>query len=186
MRHIIITLVAVTSLLSCGQNDTKQKELELKEKKLALKEKELQLKEKSITSDSSSSTSTSQNKNNTPSVAAKQDTAKALLPADTKILTLKSPTFYFGDVAHLTFRDFNTNKEEEYECDGKIPAINEIMDKCEGHEGCPALKGQAYSVTLKHRLMDVLEFNGESGAMEKTGKKQKRWVIIDAKKMAKP
>lgn len=32
--------------MSCGQNDTKKKELELKEKELALKEKELELKEK--------------------------------------------------------------------------------------------------------------------------------------------
>ena len=45
MRHIIL-LVVVTTLLSCGQNDTKQKELELKEKDLALKEKDLALKEK--------------------------------------------------------------------------------------------------------------------------------------------
>ena len=45
MRHFIL-FIAVATLLSCGQNDTKQKELELKEKELALKEKELNLREK--------------------------------------------------------------------------------------------------------------------------------------------
>ena len=47
MRHIIL-LFAIMTLLSCGQNDTKQKELELKERELALKEKELQQKADSL------------------------------------------------------------------------------------------------------------------------------------------
>jgi hypothetical protein len=46
MRHNIAILFFVTLLFSCGQTDTKQKELELKEKELALKERELALKEK--------------------------------------------------------------------------------------------------------------------------------------------
>jgi len=46
MRHIIFLLTASLFLISCGQNETKQKELELKEKELALKERELVLKEK--------------------------------------------------------------------------------------------------------------------------------------------
>ena len=44
MRHIIFILSISLLLISCGQNETKQKELELKEKELALKEKELALK----------------------------------------------------------------------------------------------------------------------------------------------
>ena len=50
MRHFIL-LIAVATLLSCGQNDTKQKELNLKEKELALRQKELELKEKEIKKD---------------------------------------------------------------------------------------------------------------------------------------
>ena len=46
MRHIIFLLTISLFLISCGQNETKQKELELKEKELALKERELDLKEK--------------------------------------------------------------------------------------------------------------------------------------------
>lgn len=50
MRHIIL-LVIVTTLFSCGQTNTKEKELELKEKELTLKEKELNLKEKALQAD---------------------------------------------------------------------------------------------------------------------------------------
>lgn len=60
MRYIIF-FVAFATLLACGQNETKQKELELKEKELALKEKELAL-------DS----------------AMKANTAKSTNPTDTK------------------------------------------------------------------------------------------------------
>lgn len=60
------------------------------------------------------------------------------------------------------------------------------MEKCEDHEGCPALKGQVYSVTLKLKLMDIMEFDGESGGMKPTGKKEKQWVIKDLKKMSSP
>ena len=49
MRHIIFIFTASFFLISCGQNETKQKELELKEKELALKERELLLKEKENT-----------------------------------------------------------------------------------------------------------------------------------------
>ena len=49
MRNIIL-LVAIATLFSCGQNETKQKELELKERELALKEKELALKYKDTAS----------------------------------------------------------------------------------------------------------------------------------------
>ena len=49
MRQIIL-LFAIATLFSCGQNDTKQKELELKEREIALKEKELTLKYNDSTS----------------------------------------------------------------------------------------------------------------------------------------
>lgn len=44
MRQIIFILTISLFIMSCGQNDTKQRELELKERELALKEKELSLK----------------------------------------------------------------------------------------------------------------------------------------------
>ena len=42
-------MAAAIFITSCGQSDTKQKELELEERELALKEKELALKEKDPT-----------------------------------------------------------------------------------------------------------------------------------------
>jgi ribosomal protein S12 len=57
MRHIIL-FFAIATLLSCGQNDTKQKELELKERELALKEKELQLKENPNSKDTAKAVAT--------------------------------------------------------------------------------------------------------------------------------
>ena len=45
MRHIIFIMTISLFLLSCGQNENKQKELELKERELALREKELLQKE---------------------------------------------------------------------------------------------------------------------------------------------
>jgi len=108
------------------------------------------------------------------------------LPSDTKIVTLISPTYTFGDLPHLTFKDVATNEEQEYECDWSLPAIKEIMTKCENQDGCPALKGQVYNVTLELKLMDIMNFDPESGGMKPTGKKEKRWVIIAAKKISTP
>ena len=42
MRHILISLF-LTTLFSCGQNETKRKELELKEKELKHLEKETKM-----------------------------------------------------------------------------------------------------------------------------------------------
>ena len=44
MQHLVFLLTISLLLMSCGQNETKQKELELKERELNLKEKELKLK----------------------------------------------------------------------------------------------------------------------------------------------
>jgi hypothetical protein len=69
MRHFILLVVVVT-LYSCGQNDTKQKELELKERELALKEKELELKDKEVKTDSNSISSQPTNKVNSNTITS--------------------------------------------------------------------------------------------------------------------
>ena len=57
MKNVITIFGAIIFasfiLASCGQNDNKQKELELKERELALKEKEFALKEKGISQNDS-------------------------------------------------------------------------------------------------------------------------------------
>lgn len=181
MKNIMTFLAAIVIasfiMVSCGQNSNKQKELELKERELALKEKEFALKEK----DSSNLKSAIQEPVKTDIVP---ETTK--LPADTKILTLMSPTYVLGDLPHLLFIDFTTHKEQEYECNWDLPSIKEIITKCEDHEGCPALKGQVYSATLKLKLMDAVEYDPESGALKTTGKKEKRWVMVALQKINKP
>lgn len=167
----ILLFILPILFLSCAQNETKQKELELKERELALKEKEFEKKQGDTAISKEPIT---------------KDTAKVISKnsSDVKTVILTSPTYSFGDVAHLTFKDNATHKEDEYEWEGNIPAINEIMKKCEDHEGCPALKGQAYNVTLKFKLMDIFDYDIESGEMKPTGKKEKRWIIIAVTKVS--
>ena len=97
-------------------------------------------------------TATAQNKN------AKQP-KPTVNTVNTKVVKLISPTYELGDLPHLMFKDFVTKKEQEYECDWTLPAIKVIGAKCEGKDGCPALKGQAYTVTLQLKLIPVEEFD---------------------------
>lgn len=48
MKRFIPLLLSSFLIISCGQNTTQQKEIELKEKEIALKEKELKLKEEAL------------------------------------------------------------------------------------------------------------------------------------------
>jgi hypothetical protein len=90
MRYLIF-LVVLTTMFSCGQNDTKQKELELKDRELALKEKELNLSEK----DSAKTTATiDTGKNN-----FKQEATSTLL-----VLT---PLNIDGNIGYVTFSQNN-------------------------------------------------------------------------------
>jgi hypothetical protein len=114
---------------------------------------------------------------------AQNKVVKKKTTSDTKTVKLISPTYSIGDLPHLTFKDFTTLKEQEYECDWTLPAIKEIETKCEDQDGCPALKEQAYSATLKLKLMDVSDYDAASGAMKATGKKEKRWVMVALKKI---
>ena len=70
MRHIIFILSISLFVISCGQSDTKQKELELKEKELALKQQELELKEKELKTDSGSSSTPKTNKENSNTISS--------------------------------------------------------------------------------------------------------------------
>jgi hypothetical protein len=63
MRHIIFILTISLFLISCGQTDTKQKELELKERELALKEKELNQQQKIVSTTNQTITKAIQSEN---------------------------------------------------------------------------------------------------------------------------
>jgi len=76
MRHIIFLLTVSLFLMSCGQTDNKQKELELKEKELALKEKELEIKQKEL----NVNLDTSKVKKDTPKQTAVLESTKSIVP----------------------------------------------------------------------------------------------------------
>ena len=81
MKQILITISLSIFILSCGQNDTKQKELELKERELALKEKEFALKQ--------SDTATNKSVTTTSVITSKLET-KADISSPTKNEQIKS------------------------------------------------------------------------------------------------
>ena len=168
IRTILGAIIALIMIAGWGQKSNKQKEVNLNEREIVL------LKKDSIIL------------MNSASETVKKDSIKEAkkLPSDVKILTLVSPTFYFGDLPHVTFKDYSTQVEKEYEWVDGIPALNEIADKCDGNEGCPALKGQLYHATLKYKLMDIVDWNGTK--LVPTGKKEKRWVFIALEKINKP
>jgi hypothetical protein len=80
------------------------------------------------------------------------------------------------------FEDFTTHEEKEYECNWDLPAIREIIEKCEDQDGCPALKGVVYIATLKLKLLDQVVYAGFDEGLKPTGKKEKRWIMVALKK----
>jgi len=184
MRQTILILTTAIFLLSCNQNDTKQKELELKEREPVLKEKEFALKEKD-SANSIAKKETVQVSKPLPVQVSKP------LPDETKTLTLISPTFHEGDGGNgfLEFQNYATNQAgvnlPEHEYDSHLPAIEEIRNKCNANEECPALKNQVYSATFKLKLMPIYENSPELG-YHPTGKKAKGWFLFALSKVATP
>lgn len=180
MRQSIFLLFVSLFLVSCGQNDTKQKELELKERELNLKEREFVLKQKASDSLNSSVPLPIQKDTN-------QVTNNTL--TDTKVLTLTNPNYYWGDGPHLTFKDFTTHETKTFligDWEEDIKTIQEITAKCgdgDGSSDCQKLKGQVYKATLKFKLADIYRYNAEDEVWDKSGKKQKRWVITAMEKV---
>ncbi|MBL0202342.1 MAG: hypothetical protein IPP81_19955 [Chitinophagaceae bacterium] len=161
----ILLFILPLLFLSCGQNETKQKELELKERELALKEKELSLKYKdTVTSKSFSGDTVSLN----PKVAPEEKielpflgtkyfnfmggsgTGQSITITKDGTVILKSygapeagtdPSInYKGKYAKI----IKVNKDEIYKIEGnKIYMVNAkgVVEKgCEG-EGIPCISG---------------------------------------------
>lgn len=80
------------------------------------------------------------------------------------------------------FQDFTTHEEKEYECNWDLPAIREIIEKCEDQDGCPAFKGLVYIATLKLKLLDQVVYAGFDEGLKPTGKKENRWIVVALKK----
>jgi hypothetical protein len=134
MRHIIFILTISFFIMSCGQNDTKQKELELKERELALKEKELALKQ-----------DTANSKNPTQAIT---DTIQKNIAA-TPSLTV-SPLNISGDLGQVTFSqksktifyyNFGSKKGKI-----KLNGTEYILDKYSENYGSFKLSGAQVSI----------------------------------------
>jgi len=165
MRHIIL-LVAVATLFSCGQNDTKQKELELKEKELALKEKELNLREKDSAKATTPAVDTAK-KNNIPQV-------KPTSP-DSKTLTMVFKRYEEGDNMYLIFTDTESGKEYSFENpdENKFSGIKIYVPDAESQfevKANPKYINKKFIVDLVNK--SILS-NGPGGSTVK----KKAWVI---------
>ena len=96
MKHTILILTIFT-LLSCSQNETKQKELELKERELALKEKELQLKENGNQKDTVAVTTTTTPVTQNAPLNITYQTQEISQNVDMQYFTGKNLLFYFDE-----------------------------------------------------------------------------------------
>ena len=132
--------------MSCGQNDTKQKELELKERELALKEKELTLKQDSANAKKTTQAITDTIQKNTTTITS---------------LTV-SPLNISGDLGQVTFSqksktifyyNFGSKKGKI-----KLNGTEYILDKYSENYGSFKLSGGQVSINAPN-----CKYNDEEG-----------------------
>ncbi len=181
MKYLLV--IFTFAFLSCGQNETKQKELELKERELALKEKEFALKQ----SDSPTNKTTVTTLVVPPTTEPKKDTTQKS-SVDKKFIKCSFKYMTCGDGCNYHFTD-NITKKEFFYSDGDnsdfyanskdkwLAAIEEIKELCNNYPAGCSLKGQQYLITLGHKLVEIYDYD-----TEKTSKKMS-WVIIALNKI---
>ncbi len=179
MRHIIFLLTISVFLASCGQNETKRKELELKERELALKEKEFALKQKDSTITSSNSVISSRTIKNTTSSTTINNHAEpsnitnfwtlfkiAYTKKDNNALTnlLELPIrenmsgTQYGDNPSLNLSTFLVEAKDlhEYNLEKSTPILKQELKKYasfEGYKFNPT--DQIYEVKLERNITDA-------------------------------
>ena len=145
MRQFIFILTISTFILSCNQNETKQKELELKERELALKEKEFALKEK----DTANLKISPQNEISKP-VEANKITKDTVLSSTNKFPFVGTKTFCIVkdvDNASGTFKVTITE-------DGTISYKVNYKNNGECMDGCPMnYKGKLVGLKTKDKAI---------------------------------
>ena len=168
MRHFIL-LITVAALFSCGQNETKQKELEVKERELALKEKEFAAKQ----NDSSHLIPAAQEVKKNDTVPIKK------APADEKIMTMTFEEYSEGDYPHLIFKDISTKEEYDFRfiSDNNLNGVAILLDDNDASFGLKAnpkyLKKTFIVETKKKTVLDS-DLDGKTI-------KSKEWVITSIK-----
>lgn len=168
MKYLFI--IFTFALLSCGQNETKQKELELKERELALKEKELVLREK----DSSHLIPAAQEVkiNDTVPVIKKSLT-------DGKIMTMTFEEYSEGDYPHLIFKDIATKKEYDFRfiTDNNLNGVAILLNDNKaafGLKANPKYLKKTFIVETKKKTVSDSDLDGNPI-------KSKEWVITSIK-----
>ena len=96
MRNFLLFLALIIFVTSCGQNDSKEKELELQKRELDLKQKELELKEKEL---NQSSSPVRQNDSITNTSATKENSVSSSLTD--------------ADILKFIKKDFSKNRNPE-------------------------------------------------------------------------
>jgi len=169
MRHIIL-LVAIATLFSCGQNDTKQKELELKERELALKEKEFAAKQ----TDTSHLIPAAQE-------VKKSDTVAVIkkAPTDGKIMTMTFEEYSEGDYPHFIFKDISTKEEYDFRfiSDNNLSGLKILLDDNDaafGLKANPKYLKKNFIVEAKKKTVLDSDLDGKTI-------KVKEWVITSIK-----
>lgn len=169
MRHIILS-VAVVTLLSCGQNEAKQKELELKERELALKEKEFAAKQ-------------TDSNNLKPAIqeVKKNDTASVIkkAPTDGKIMTMTFEEYSEGDYPHLIFKDISTKEEYDFRfiSANNLSGAKILLDDNDaafGLKANPKFLKKTFIVETKKKTVLDSDLDGKTI-------KSKEWVITSIK-----
>ena len=164
MRHFIL-LISVAALFSCGQNDTKQKELELKERELALKEKEFASKQ----NDTSHLIPAAQ-------VAKKNDTVPVIkkAPADGKIMTMTFEEYSEGDYPHLIFKDIATKEEYDFRfiSDNNLSGAKILLDDNDaafGLKANPKFLKKIFIVETKKKTVLDSDLDGKTIKIKRMG-----------------
>ncbi len=169
MRQFILILTVSIFFISCGQNENKQKELELKEKELALKQRELDLKEKESNTQSQKDNTAKPNTTQTATTVTSDHSKFANFWTDFKSAVLSNDKEAVFALTNLPFDDANdvysktnsvTSKSKEqfmsnFDRIFNPDVINAIKNNkyyaCAGElvEEEPSLKG-TYILTVEH------------------------------------
>lgn len=167
MRQFFKICTLVLLFASCGQNDTKQKELELKERELAIREKELQLKGKDTAIAKTDSTKSSQ-----------VQVVKQTEP-NTKIMTMTFEEYSEGDYPHFIFKETSTGKTYDFRhiSDNQLGNVKVLLNDDDASFGLKANpKYLKKSFTVEAVNKTVLDYDLDGKTI-----KTKDWVIKSIK-----
>jgi hypothetical protein len=154
-------------IASCGQDDTKQKELELKERELALRERELLLKTKDTAAAKIESTKDMQ----------VQQATKA--DPNAKIMVMTFEEYSEGDYPHLIFKETSTGKTYDFRhiSDnqlGSLPVLLDDENASFGLKANPKYLGKSFVVEAGYQTVLDADLDGNTI-------KIKDWVIKSIK-----